>query len=130
MRWGVAAVTLRLGTDLVTIGRLRLALRRTPGIRQRLFTTAEQAYADSQSDPVPSLAARFAAKEAVMKALETGIGGLKFRDIEIQRTRAGAPQLRLHNSALARAQAAGVASWQVSLSHTDEVALAVVIGQP
>ncbi len=123
-------MSVRLGTDLVTIDRLRLALRRTPGIRQRLFTPAEQAYADSQSDPVPSLAVRFAAKEAVMKALETGIGGVKFRDIEVQRTRAGAPQLWLRNSALKRQQDAGVASWQVSLSHTDEVALAVVIGQP
>lgn len=122
-------MTLRLGTDLVTISRLRLALRRTPGIRQRLFTPTEQAYADSQADPVPSLAARFAAKEAVMKALETGIGGLRFSDIEIRRTPAGAPQLRLRNSALDLSQAAGVASWQVSLSHTDEVALAVVIGQ-
>jgi len=106
-----------------------LALQRTPTLRQRLFTPAEQAYADSHADPVPILAGRFAAKEAVMKALEWGIGSLKFKDIEIRRNSSGAPQVVLHRSALKLQQDAGIASWLLSLSHTDEVALAVVIGQ-
>lgn len=118
-----------LGTDIVTIDRLRLALQRTPSLRERLFTPAEQDYASSHADPVPILAARFAAKEAVMKALKSGIGSLKFKDIEIQRHSSGAPQVVLHRSALKLQQAVGVSSWLLSLSHTDEVALAVVIGQ-
>ncbi len=118
-----------LGTDVVAIDRFRLALQRTPSIRGRLFTQAEQNYADSHSDPAPVLAARFAAKEAVMKALQAGIGSLRFKDIEIQRNSTGAPEVVLHGSALGAQAQVGVMNWLVSLSHTQEVALAVVIGQ-
>ena len=120
---------LGLGTDVVMVARFRFALQRTPAIRQRLFTSTELDYADSQADPAISLAARFAAKEAVMKAMHAGIGSVKFKDIEVLRQATGAPQVVLRNSALARQADLGIASWLVSLSHTDEVALAVAIGQ-
>ena len=120
---------LSLGTDVVMVARFRFALQRTPTIRERLFTTTELAYADSQADPAVVLAARFAAKEAVMKAMQSGIGSVKFKDIEIRRHATGAPQVALSDSALARQETLGIASWLVSLSHTDEVALAVAIGQ-
>ena len=120
---------LSLGTDVVMVERFRFALQRTPTIRERLFTLTELDYAEAQADPAVALAARFAAKEAVMKAMHSGIGTVKFKDIEIRRHATGAPQIVLHNSALAQQEALGIASWLVSLSHTDEVALAVAIGQ-
>ena len=120
---------LSLGTDVVMVARFRFALQRTPTIRERLFTLTELDYAEAQADPAVTLAARFAAKEAVMKAMHAGIGTVKFKDIEIRRHSTGAPQVVLFDSALARQETLGIASWLVSLSHTDEVALAVAIGQ-
>ena len=63
-----------IGTDLVEVDRFRLVLARTPGVADRLFTDAERAYGDREHDPAERLAARFAAKEAVMKALGVGLG--------------------------------------------------------
>ena len=116
-----------LGADPVEVERIRRALARTPALRSRLFSPNEQAYAEQHVDPVPSLAARFAAKEAVMKAL--GIGGLRFRDIEVQRAGSGAPEIVLSGGARRLQDEAGVTRWHVSLSHTDSTAMAVVIGQ-
>jgi holo-[acyl-carrier protein] synthase len=73
------------------------------------------------------LAARFAAKEAVMKALSTGLGGVDFSDIEVLRAPSGAPVLTIAGRARQRAQARGVSRWHVSLSHTASLATAVVV---
>ena len=116
-----------LGTDLVEVERFRLALGRRAQLSARLFTDGERAYAAGQHDPVPSLAARFGAKEAVMKALATGLGAFAFRDVEVVRTESGAPELALHGGAAALAEQRGVRAWQVSLSHTDATAMAVVL---
>jgi holo-[acyl-carrier protein] synthase len=116
-----------LGTDLVEIERFRLALGRRAGLSDRLFTPDERAYADGQHDPVPSLAARFGAKEAVMKALATGLGAFSFRDVEVVRADSGEPSLALRGGAAALAEERGVRAWQVSLSHTDATAMAVVL---
>ena len=118
-----------LGADVVEVERMRRALARTPALRSRIFSSAEQAYADEHADPAPHLAARFAAKEAVMKALSAGIGELRFRDIEVQRMQSGAPEIVLHEGARLRQAEAGVSRWHVSLSHTDSTAFAVVIGE-
>jgi holo-[acyl-carrier protein] synthase len=118
-----------VGTDLVEVARFRQALRRTPGLRTRCFTEAERAYAERRSDPVERLAARFAAKEAVMKALGVGLGACGFTDIEVVRAESGQPAVRLHGTAAALAAERGVTSWHLSLTHTDTAAHALVVAE-
>ena len=116
-----------LGTDLVEIERFRLALARRTTLPDRLFTSGERAYAYEQHDPVHSLAARFGAKEAVMKALGAGLGAFRFRDVEVVRDDSGAPTLSLHRAAADLAAERGVQAWQLSMTHTDATAMAVVL---
>ena len=116
-----------LGTDLVEIERFRLALARRSTLSDRLFTDGEQEYAYGQHDPVHSLAARFGAKEAVMKALGAGLGAVRFREVEVVRDDSGAPAISLHGAAAALAAERGVLAWQLSLTHTDVTAMAVVL---
>ena len=119
---------LGLGTDLVEVERFRLAVSRRTALADRLFSDDEQAYAAGQHDPVKSLAARFAAKEAVMKALGVGLGSFALRDVEVQRDdHSGAPRLVLHGHADALARSQGVTGWMLSLTHTDAMAMAVAI---
>ncbi len=82
-----------IGIDLVDIERFRRSLERTPSMRTRLFTDVELAYVAAKSDPVPSLAARFAAREAVMKALGVGLGAFGFHDVWVDRSDSGQPWL-------------------------------------
>jgi holo-[acyl-carrier protein] synthase len=118
---------LGLGTDLVEIDRFRLALDRRAGLPERLFSDEERAYAFRHRDPAPSLAARFAAKEAVMKALGVGLWKFKLRDVEVARRTGGAPELVLYGKAAALASERGVASWHLSLTHSDSMAMAVAV---
>ena len=123
-----AALGIRgLGTDLVEVERFRLALARRVTLSDRLFTPGEQEYAYGQHDPVKSLAARFGAKEAAMKALGAGLGAFRFREVEVVREDSGAPSLLLHGAAAALAAERGVTAWQLSLTHTDSTAMAVVL---
>jgi holo-[acyl-carrier protein] synthase len=117
-----------VGTDLVDLDRFRLALERTPGIVDRCFTDAERAYAERRRDPTERYAARFAAKEATLKALGVGIGACGLTEIEVVRDDdSGAPALVLHGKAAALAADRGVSAWHLSLTHTDTAAQAVVI---
>ncbi len=116
-----------IGTDVVDIERFRSSLRRTPGLKDRVFTRAEREYCDARTDPTERYAARFAAKEAVLKALGVGLGAADFHDIEVVRDDAGAPSLRLAGRAAALSDDRGVVRWFVSLSHTATVAQAFVI---
>ena len=118
-----------IGLDMVDVRRFAAVLERRAGMRRRLFTEGELSYAMATVDPDTRLAARFAAKEAVMKVLGVGLGACKFRDIEVIRHPTGRPELVLHGLAAERADAAGLADWQVSLSHTDSVAAAMVLAQ-
>ena len=114
-----------LGLDLLEIERLEHALARRPGLRERLFTEAELAYAGRQARPGQHLAARFCAKEAVAKAL--GMTAWSWRDVEVVATGA-APELRLSGAVAARAEELGVRA-SVSLTHTDTTAAAVALVQ-
>ncbi len=81
-----------IGVDAVEIDRFRLALSRTPSMRSRLFMPTELDYVAPKADPVPSLAARFAAREAVMKALGLGLGAFGFHDVWVEVEASGAPR--------------------------------------
>jgi holo-[acyl-carrier protein] synthase len=116
-----------LGTDLVEIERFRLAVQRRARLPERLFSDDERSYAFRHRDPVPRLAARFAAKEAVMKALGVGLGAFKLRDVEVVRKRGGAPMVGLHGKAAVLADERGVGSWHLSLTHSESMAMAVAI---
>ncbi len=124
---GVVPGILGVGTDLVDVDRVRRALERQPGLRTRLFTGSEWDYAARHSDPHPHLAARFAAKEAVMKALGAGMSSMGFAEIEVVRAASGAPSLLLSGAAGERADVAGVTSWHLSMTHTASMAQAVAI---
>jgi holo-[acyl-carrier protein] synthase len=119
-----------LGIDAVDISRFRTVLARRPAMAERLFTTGERAYAARLVDPAPSLAARFAAKEAVMKALGVGIGAFRFTDVEVVRLASGQPALHVHGAAADLASRQGVGNWLVSLTHTSFLAEAVVAALP
>lgn len=118
-------MTLRTGVDLLEISRLRAAVERH-GERflARIFTSTEREQCGMN---YPSLAARFAAKEAVAKALGTGLGEVSFTDIEIVRGTSGEPLLVLHAKALTAAQDLKLSKWAISLSHTQEHAIASVV---
>lgn len=115
-----------LGIDLVDVERFRSVLARRPGIATRCFSPAEREALAGRADPVPGFAARFAAKEAVMKALGVGLGGLSWHEVEVVSLPSGAPELRLSGRAAARAAEQGISGFAISLSHTDGLAGAVV----
>lgn len=119
-----------LGVDAVDISRFRTVLARRPNMAERLFTEGERAYAARHADPTPSLAARYAAKEAVMKALGVGIGAFAFTDVEVVRAASGQPQLRIRGAAADLAGQLGVGKWHISLTHTSTLAEAVVAAMP
>ena len=118
-----------VGIDMVDVQRFAAALRRRSGMSARLFTPAEADYAQRAANPAIRLAARFAAKEAAMKALGIGLGACKFRDIEVARHPSGRPELVLRGRAAERAAEAGLSTWQVSLTHTATTAAAIVLAQ-
>jgi holo-[acyl-carrier protein] synthase len=116
-----------IGVDAVDIDRFRASLARTPSMRTRLFVDEELAYVAPKADPAPSLAARFAAREAVMKALGVGLGAFGFHDVWVRRAESGEPVLMVTGAAAALADAAGVQHWHLSITHTDVVAIAYVV---
>lgn len=118
-----------IGVDTVDIERFRRSLTRTPTMRDRLFTETELAYVAPKMDPVPSLAARFAAREATMKALGLGLGAFGFHDVWVSRAESGVPSLEVRGRAAELAHAAGVARWHLSLTHGDLVAIAMVVAE-
>jgi holo-[acyl-carrier protein] synthase len=121
-----------IGIDAVEVDRFRQVLARTPGVARRLFTESERAYGNRKRDPAERLAARFAAKEAVMKALGVGLGAFAFHDVEVVRAPSGQPMLELRGRAEALAKQQGVTGWRLSLTHTHRVAeaVAVALGAP
>ena len=116
-----------IGVDLIEIERLERALERRPGLRTRIFRQRELDYADAHRRPGRHLAARFAAKEAALKAL--GLGGLRLIEVEVTGGGSEPPELVLHGSAAAAAATQGV-ELEVSLSHSRELAVATVASRP
>lgn len=116
---------MRTGVDLVEIARIQAALdHHGQRFLARVFTDQEIARYGGR---VASLAARWAAKEAVAKALGSGIGEVGWREIEVLADAEGAPILHLYGAAAARSSALGLTEWAISLSHTDAQAIAFVV---
>ncbi len=114
-----------VGVDVVEIERIEAALKRW-GARflNRIYTEREQRFCRGR---VPELAARFAAKEAVMKALGTGVKGVGWTEIEVLPMRGGKPLVFLHGRALRHAQTLGLVDFAISLSHSRDYAIASVV---
>ena len=118
-----------IGIDLTRVDRIAATLERFGArMEARLFTEGELAYCKRQRDPLPHLAARFAAKEAASKALGTGMsGGVAFRLIEVLQPGGAQPTLRFHGAALERYQALDCARSHLSLTHDGGNAVACVV---
>jgi len=119
-----------LGIDLVEVGRIRSLLERHgQRFKERTFTADEISYCESCADPAMHFAARFAAKEAAAKAIGTGLWaqGVDWRQIEVVREDSGRPVLLLHGEAQAHAKRLGSSGSLLSITHTQELAMAQVI---
>lgn len=118
------------GIDITPVARVREMLdRHGDSFRERCFTEAEAKHCDAGGRTAEHYAGRFAAKEAVLKALGTGwSGGIAWTDVEILAMPGGEPRVVLHGKAAQAARARGITAWAVSISHTDELAIASVIG--
>lgn len=119
-------MTRGVGIDVVDVPRFAELLTRRPQVAQRLFTPTEIEQSKGQSQ---RLAARFAAKEAFLKSLGRGVGAARWRDIEVVRSAGGAPTFQLHDTAQQLAREVGVATFHVSLTHSDLTAAAMVVGE-
>jgi holo-[acyl-carrier protein] synthase len=124
-------VILGVGVDLVQIARIRQAIARWQDrFLERVFTEGELAYARRRRDPAEHLAARFAAKEAALKALGTGLSmGVRWRELEVRRARGEPPRLALSGRTAALGEARGVRTFHVSLTHDGEYAMAQVLAE-
>jgi holo-[acyl-carrier protein] synthase len=122
-------VIISIGIDIIEVRRVREVLARTPRFAERVFTAAERAYCDSRGAVAAQhYAARFAAKEAALKALQTGWrGGIAWQDVEIASRESGAPFLRLHGPVQELFAKSGATAVHLSLSHTSEHAIAQVV---
>ena len=117
------------GVDLVEIMRFRKVIERLKDrFIHRVFTAGEQQFCNEHRDPVPHYAVRFAAKEALFKALGTGWAkGVTWLDVEVRRERQDAPMMSLHGEAQRLSEAMGAHKAHISLSHSDNWAIAMVI---
>ena len=124
----VGRTVVSVGVDVVDIDRMRRIVDRQPRFVDRVFTPAERAYSERAVDSAERFAARFAAKEAGLKALGVGLGGADFVDLAVEKRASGEPVLIVSGRAAERAEALGIGSWLLTLSHSDSVACAVVVG--
>ncbi|HEY4424917.1 MAG TPA: holo-ACP synthase [Pyrinomonadaceae bacterium] len=118
-----------IGIDIIEVARIREVLLRTPRFGDRVYTAAERAYCDSRGVVAAQhYAARFAAKEAALKALQTGWrGGISWQDVEISAHESGAPYLIFRGEVLAVFEKFQATATHLSMSHTSEHAIAQVI---
>lgn len=124
-------MVLGLGTDLIEIERIQQSLDRFgERFMRKVFTAGEIAYCQRKKHAAESFAARFAAKEAAAKALGTGISrGISWKEIEVRREPGERPTLHLSGRAAERADAMGARNFQLSLTHSRDIAMAVVIAE-
>lgn len=119
----------RTGVDIIAIERIEKAMTKSGDpFLERIFTTKERAFCENRPGKAASYAARFAAKEAMMKILGEGIWKIPFRDIEIIGGGDRRPEIVLHRKAHLQADRIGLASWDLSISHEGEYAIATAFG--
>jgi holo-[acyl-carrier protein] synthase len=120
---------LGVGNDILEVARIQRELEQDePNLRDRLFSPAEIAYCEGKRHPAQHYAARFAAKEAFLKALNTGLrNGLTWKDVEVHHGAGGAPELVLSGAARELAEQRGIERTFLSLSHTSSLAMASVV---
>lgn len=111
-----------IGVDIVDVPRFGRQLERTPHLRERLFTSIERDL------PLRSLAARFAAKEAIAKALGVPVG-MNWQDCTIAKDEAGDPQVLIRGTVAAASELRGITSWHLTLSHDGDMAIAMVVAE-
>ena len=116
-----------IGVDVVDVERFAKALERTPALKSRLFGSSDVQHVGSGRAEVLSLAARFAAKEAALKALGGNIPGFAWHDIQVSRQPGQPPTLLVAGGAKVRASEKGITAWHVSMSHDGPVAIAFVV---
>lgn len=118
-----------IGIDIIEVRRVREVISRTPRFVERVYTERERAYCDSRGAVAAQhYAARFAAKEAALKALQTGwTGGIAWQDIEVVSRDSGAPMLLFRGRVLELYEQSGARAAHLSISHTSEHAIAQVI---
>ncbi len=121
-------VVVAIGADVIEVDRIRQTIHRQPNFVDRVFTVGEIEYCQNHRDPAERFAVRFAAKEAVLKALGVGLGGADLTDIEVVRTGSGKPELTIAGRAQPLADELAISDWLITLSHADTVAQAFVAG--
>lgn len=123
-----AGTSVGLGVDMVEVARMEAILKRTPSFADKVFSAGERAYCDGKAHPAMHYAARFAAKEAVVKALGLGFtSGISVRDVEVVHAKGGRPEVVLSGRAEEVASEMGVTDIPVSLSHTATDAIACAL---
>ena len=115
---------LGIGTDIIEIDRIKDAINNVKTFKKRVFTEAEIEHVEKRKNPYPSYAGRFAAKEAVSKAIGTGFRGFNLVDIEISNDELGKPYIHFHNSLK---ESMKNVKFQISISHSKEYAVSTVI---
>ncbi|OGO78488.1 MAG: hypothetical protein A2Y23_06765 [Clostridiales bacterium GWB2_37_7] len=118
-----------IGTDIVEIQRVQKALERNPKLLNRLFTEYEIAYFKKRNMNVQHIAGSFSAKEAVVKALGTGISGFSWKDVELLRGSSGKPMVKLYNRAKEIAAKNRISTIFVSISHSQSHAMATAVAE-
>ncbi|WP_408955556.1 holo-ACP synthase [Natroniella sp. ANB-PHB2] len=120
-----------LGIDIVEIERIAEAIKKREKFKQRIFTKNEVSYCEEYKESWPYYAARFAAKEAIVKALGTGFRGFTWKEVEIVKDDLGKPTVKLYNRAQKLAQEKGIKNFLISISHSRDyaVAQAIAIGR-
>ena len=113
-----------IGTDIIEISRIREAINRTSSFKRKVYTEKEIEYIEKKKEPYASYAGRFAAKEAVSKALGTGVRGFSLNDVEILNDNLGKPTVTLYNNLLNHAEDLKI---KISISHSREYAVSTVI---
>ena len=118
-----------IGVDIIEIERVKKAAERNPRFLDRVFTSRELGYCMKKANPYPSLAARFAAKEALRKLHPAFITGVRFHDLEVLPGEDGRPQVYLHGEAEHRCRIEGIGEISISLSHSRVQAIATAIAK-
>ena len=118
-----------LGLDMVNSNRIKDIIKKNKKFEKKIFSKEEISFCENKKNKFSCLAKRFAAKEAVMKALGTGVRGVGWKDIEIKRERGGPPYIELHGRAQTRASKMDLSDISISLSHSNDFAIATVVGE-